>query len=101
MPIVAHAISRLSIASWHGSALPPCATSQTNTRDQSATSVIIGMKRLAQLTDNPGATDIFLTAEERAQRDAISAMPPHYPGWMIDHQDAERCPRPFAFTVEK
>lgn len=65
------------------------------------TSVIIGMKRLAQLTDNPGATDIVLTVEERAQRDAISAMPPHYPGWMIDQQGAERCPRPFAFTVEK
>lgn len=64
------------------------------------TSVIIGVKRLAQLTDNLGATDVVLTAEELAHLDAISAMPPHYPGWMIDHQDAERFPQPFTFTAQ-
>jgi len=44
------------------------------------TSVIIGVKRAAQLTGNPGETDIVLTAEELAHLDAMSAMSPHYPG---------------------
>lgn len=63
------------------------------------TSVIIGVKWLAQLTDNLGATDLVLTTEELAQLDAISAMPPHYPGWMIEHQDAERYPKMFTFKT--
>lgn len=65
------------------------------------TSVIIGVKRIAQLTDNLGATDIALTAEELTHLDAISAMSPHYPGWMIEHQDAERYPKPFTFKAQK
>lgn len=64
------------------------------------TSVIIGVKRVAQLTDNLGATDIILTAEELAHLDAISAMPSHYPGWMIEHQDAERYPKPCTFKAQ-
>ncbi|PLR35522.1 aldo/keto reductase [Chimaeribacter coloradensis] len=60
------------------------------------TSVIIGVKRSAQLADNLGATEIVLSAEELAHLDDVSAMPPYYPGWMIDHQDAERCPKPFS-----
>lgn len=64
------------------------------------TSVIIGVKRLAQLTDNLGATDIVLTTEELAHLDAISAMSPHYPGWMIEHQDAERYPQPFPLKAQ-
>lgn len=64
------------------------------------TSVIIGVKRVAQLTDNLGATDIALTEEELAHLDAISAMPPYYPGWMIEHQDSERYPKPFTFKAQ-
>lgn len=64
------------------------------------TSVIIGVKRVAQLTDNLGATDINLTAEELAHLDAISTMPPHYPGWMIEHQDAERYPQTFTVKAQ-
>ncbi|MEG3111133.1 aldo/keto reductase [Pantoea sp. T14] len=64
------------------------------------TSVIIGVKRIAQLTDNLRATDIVLTAEEGKHLDAISAMPLHYPGWMIDHQDAERYPKPFTSKAQ-
>ncbi|MGK9175095.1 aldo/keto reductase [Yokenella regensburgei] len=64
------------------------------------TSVIIGVKRVTQLTDNLGATDITLTAEELTHLDAISAMSPHYPGWMIEHQDAERYPNPFTFKTQ-
>lgn len=64
------------------------------------TSVIIGVKRAAQLIDNPGATDIALTEEELSHLDAISAMPPHYPGWMIEHQDSERYPKPFTLKAQ-
>ncbi len=49
-------------------------------------SVIIGAKTIEQLDDNLSATDIRLTADELAQLDAVSALPPEYPGWMIAHQ---------------
>ncbi|WP_336286487.1 aldo/keto reductase [Cronobacter dublinensis] len=58
------------------------------------TSVIIGAKRLDQLTENLGAVDITLTADELAHLDAISALPPHYPAWMIERQEAMRYPAP-------
>ena len=50
----------------------------------------IGVKRIDQLDDNLGAADIILTAEELVRLDAVSALPPYYPGWMIEHQDAAR-----------
>ncbi len=59
------------------------------------TSVIIGAKRVEQLEDNLCAVDIVLSEHELASLDAVSALPPHYPGWMIEHQDASRLPRPF------
>lgn len=65
-----------------------------------ATRVIIGVKRIAQLTDNLRATDIVLTAEKLAHLDAISAMPLPYPGGMIDHQDAQRYPKPFTAKAQ-
>lgn len=65
------------------------------------TSVIIGVKRLEQLTDNLGATDITLTAEELAQLDAISALPPHYPAWMIERQETLRYPNAAGVRREK
>ncbi|EOC1348354.1 aldo/keto reductase [Cronobacter turicensis] len=48
------------------------------------TSVIIGVKRQEQLTDNRGASNITLTAEELARLDTVSTLPPHYPAWMDD-----------------
>lgn len=52
------------------------------------TSVIIGAKSLEQLNDNLAAADLRLTDEEMTQLDAISALPPEYPGWMIEFQSA-------------
>ena len=49
-------------------------------------SVIIGAKRLDQLDDNLAATEIDLTAAELDRLDAVSALPPEYPGWMFDRQ---------------
>lgn len=54
------------------------------------TSVIIGAKRMDQLDDNLGAVDVVLTDEELARLEAVSALPPCYPGWMVDHQNAGR-----------
>ena len=50
------------------------------------TSVIIGAKRVDQLTDNLGAVDVKLSAEELAALDTVSALPAEYPGWMIERQ---------------
>jgi len=59
------------------------------------TSVIIGAKRVEQLEDNLGAVDIVLTEEELARLETVSALPPHYPGWMIERQESGRVPVAF------
>lgn len=53
-------------------------------------SVIVGAKRLDQLTDNLGAVDVAFTADELARLDAVSALAPEYPGWMIERQSGYR-----------
>jgi aryl-alcohol dehydrogenase-like predicted oxidoreductase len=54
------------------------------------TSVIIGAKDEAQLTDNLAATELVLTADQLAELDRVSALPPEYPGWMVSFQNRER-----------
>ena len=56
------------------------------------TSVIIGAKTIEQLDDNLAATEITLTADELAQLDKVSALPPEYPGWMVERQTTGRRP---------
>ncbi|WP_293882695.1 aldo/keto reductase [Sphingomonas sp.] len=51
------------------------------------TTVIIGAKRIEQLEDNLKAVDVRLTTEDMATLDAVSALPPEYPGWMVDFQN--------------
>jgi aryl-alcohol dehydrogenase-like predicted oxidoreductase len=46
------------------------------------TSVIIGAKRIAQLDDNAGATEVVLTADEIARLNAVSEIALEYPTWM-------------------
>ncbi len=58
-------------------------------------SVIIGAKTLEQLDDNLAAADLSLSPEEIARLDAVSALPPEYPGWMLAMQAAARVPAPF------
>ena len=58
-------------------------------------SIIIGAKSLAQLEDNLAATDVHLTVEEMAALDQVSALPPEYPGWMLEFQHTRsRLPEP-------
>ena len=54
------------------------------------TSVIIGAKNLKQLEDNVGAVDVVLTDEQMRKLDAVSELPPEYPGWMIPFQSLDR-----------
>jgi aryl-alcohol dehydrogenase-like predicted oxidoreductase len=54
------------------------------------TSVIIGAKTREQLLDNLGAADLKLATEELATLEAVSALPPEYPGWMLERLSADR-----------
>ncbi|MDI6028660.1 aldo/keto reductase [Corticibacterium sp. UT-5YL-CI-8] len=58
-------------------------------------SVIIGASRLDQLEQNLAATGLELDAEDIARLDKVSALPPEYPGWMLERQTAGRRPVPF------
>jgi len=53
-------------------------------------SVILGAKRADQLADNLGAVDVSFTPDELARLDAVSKLPPEYPGWMIERQGGYR-----------
>src|ERR1700677_4946346 len=64
------------------------------------TSIIIGAKRLDQLTDNIAAVDLKLTPDELKQLDEVSALPPEYPGWMLPFQSVNRI-EPVARTVPR
>jgi aryl-alcohol dehydrogenase-like predicted oxidoreductase len=54
------------------------------------TSVIIGAKRLDQLNDNLAAVEVKLSPDEIRVLDEVSALPPEYPGWMVDFQGMDR-----------
>jgi aryl-alcohol dehydrogenase-like predicted oxidoreductase len=54
------------------------------------TSVIIGAKTETQLADNIAATEVKLSADEVAKLDAVSALRPEYPGWMLERQGGDR-----------
>lgn len=57
--------------------------------------VIIGAKRLEQLEQNLKATQVRLDAGDLDRLDAVSALAPEYPGWMLERQGANRRPEPF------
>lgn len=52
--------------------------------------VIVGAKRTDQLADNIGACAVELSAAELAELNRRSALPPEYPGWMIEFQRGGR-----------
>jgi len=65
------------------------------------TSIIIGAKTEEQLTDNLAAADLTLSADEMKALDAVSALPPEYPGWMFERQGSHRVPKPFTPEARK
>ncbi len=54
------------------------------------TSVIIGAKTMAQLEDNLNAPNVKLSDDELKKLDEVSALPPEYPGWMLEFQGRGR-----------
>ncbi|HEX9019638.1 MAG TPA: aldo/keto reductase [Nitrospirota bacterium] len=62
------------------------------------TSVIIGAKTREQLVDNLASSDAQLSPEHVARLDAVSALPPEYPGWMVERQHRDRRPQAEART---
>jgi aryl-alcohol dehydrogenase-like predicted oxidoreductase len=83
------------VAEKHGSSVATIALAWVLARPF-VMSVIIGAKRLDQLEQNLAATGITLDADDLAKLDAVSALPPEYPGWMVGFQGADRIPKPFA-----
>jgi aryl-alcohol dehydrogenase-like predicted oxidoreductase len=56
------------------------------------TSIIIGAKKHEQLLDNIEATQLKLTPDDLQKLDAVSALAPEYPGWMLERQAQGRMP---------
>lgn len=56
------------------------------------TTVILGAKTQAQLEDNLAASELRLGPEHLSRLDAVSQLPPEYPGWMVERQNADRMP---------
>ena len=48
------------------------------------TSVIIGARRPDQLAENLASVDVRLGPDDMAALDAASALPPEYPGWVLE-----------------
>ncbi len=59
------------------------------------TTIIIGAKNETQLQDNIAATTLKLTTEDIAALDAVSQLPPEYPGWMLEFTQRDRFPTNF------
>jgi aryl-alcohol dehydrogenase-like predicted oxidoreductase len=59
-------------------------------RQKHVTSVIIGAKTEAQLTDNLAVTSVELSSDDIKRLDEVSKLKPEYPGWMLDRQRGER-----------
>lgn len=77
------------IADAHGCSTARVALAWLLSR-RAVTSVIIGAKRPDQLGDNLAAVDLVLSEDELARLDTASALPPEYPGWMLDAMGADR-----------
>ncbi|MGH8226409.1 MAG: aldo/keto reductase [Steroidobacteraceae bacterium] len=77
------------IAAAHGASVARVALAWL-LHQSAVTSVIIGAKTREQLDDNLSATDLTLGSEELAALAAASALPPEYPGWMLERMSADR-----------
>jgi aryl-alcohol dehydrogenase-like predicted oxidoreductase len=62
-------------------------------RMPAVTSIIIGAKKNDQLLDNVAATELRLSEGEMNRLEAISALTPEYPAWMIERQSQGRTPQ--------
>ena len=79
------------IAEAHGATVARVALAWLLAR-KGVMSVIVGAKTVEQLDDNLAATALKLTTEDFATLDAVSALAPEYPGWMLERQAQGRTP---------
>ena len=77
------------IAEGHGVSVAQVALAWLLHQKQ-VTSVIVGARRAEQLADNLAATQVRLSADELAQLEQASRLPPEYPGWMFARQGENR-----------
>lgn len=77
------------VAAAHGVSVAQVALAWLLQRPE-VTSIIAGAKRPDQLADNLAAADLRLSDDEIAALDVASALPPEYPGWMIERQGEYR-----------
>ncbi|MBV6801894.1 aldo/keto reductase [Xanthomonas campestris pv. lawsoniae] len=61
------------------------------------TSVIVGIKRPEQLTENLGALELTLSSEDLAELDQVSRPAAAYPGWIKRYNARSRVPAGHAF----
>ena len=80
-----------AIADRHGVSVARVALAWVLSR-RPVTSVIIGARTAEQLDDNLAAADLALNADDVEALDAVSALPPEYPGWMVAFQAGDRYP---------
>ena len=62
---------------------------------RSVSTIIIGARKLEQLKDNVASTKLTLNEDELQSLDAVSALAPEYPGWMLAFQGQYRAKAPF------
>ena len=77
------------IAASHGATVPQVALAWLLAKP-AVSSVIVGARKLSQLEDNLGASQLRLSDEDVARLDATSHLPQQYPGWMFKVQGANR-----------
>jgi aryl-alcohol dehydrogenase-like predicted oxidoreductase len=81
------------IAARHQVSVAQVALAWLLSRPQVST-VIVGAKTPQQLADNLAASRFTLAAEDLTTLDAVSALPPEYPGWMLALQGQYRAKPP-------
>ncbi|KAA9008155.1 aldo/keto reductase [Histidinibacterium aquaticum] len=77
------------IAGAKGASMPQIALAWL-LHQEAVTSVIVGAKRVEQLQDNIGATEVSLSEADLDRLGEASQLPPEYPGWMFQVQGADR-----------
>lgn len=81
------------IAEAHGVSVAQVALAWILSKPE-VSSIIIGARRPDQLQDNIGAVKLSLSEAELAALNAVSALQPEYPGWMLAFQGQYRATAP-------
>ena len=79
------------IAKAHGTSVTRVALAYVLSKPW-VSSMIIGARTMAHLDDNLEAAKLTLDAAQITRLDELSALPPEYPGWMLERQGQQRMP---------